>query len=442
MNKKEMISKINTMAIPLLLNFISGLCINFFDQAMIGRISIFAYAAVGVVSTTIYSLTGILGMIAVAFNIIGAKAIDKRESLHNKFKITLILNLIIGIVFFIGASIFKVPILKLFYGLDGQILYEAVRFLNIYSLSLGINLVLFVFSSYFKIINKTKWIFYGALIANLCNLIFDYILIFGKFGFPKMGVVGNAIGTVLALLINVCIYLYGVKNENILRIKIKNFFNMTKKLVKLSIPLMGQEFLEGTLFVIGLTAIVSRLGVIEVSVFNLIFLVISVVIVPMHAYSTVALTLVSQEKMPNIKHIIPKLCMQMGVVLYFVISCVIVFFRSEFAMFVTDDIYVVPIATLLVPLAVSVQIFNYVHSIYKYVLQGVGQEKWVLKISTVINVISMSLIILLTHIIDLNLTGVYIGIGINYLILSVMFYLKFLNINLNSEKKCIDNIAG
>ncbi|MFI3211616.1 MAG: hypothetical protein R3Y64_11285 [Peptostreptococcaceae bacterium] len=48
---------------------------NILDQAFIGRISIDAYTGVGLVSTCINSLIGVLGSISVSFNIIGSKSL-------------------------------------------------------------------------------------------------------------------------------------------------------------------------------------------------------------------------------------------------------------------------------------------------------------------------------------------------------------------------------
>ena len=44
-------------------------------------------------------------------------------------------------------------------------------------------------------LSLTKYPMYATILANVVNVILNYALIFGKFGFPKMGIVGAAIGT-------------------------------------------------------------------------------------------------------------------------------------------------------------------------------------------------------------------------------------------------------
>ena len=63
--------------------------------------------------------------------------------------------------------------------------------------------------------NKTKYILYGNIISCVSNVLFDYILIFGKFGFPKLGIVGNAIGSVLSLILGIVFYIIIMMNYHI-----------------------------------------------------------------------------------------------------------------------------------------------------------------------------------------------------------------------------------
>jgi MATE family multidrug resistance protein len=39
---------------------------------------------------------------------------------------------------------------------------------------------------------------YATLVANILNVILNYALIFGKFGFPQLGIIGAALGTLIA----------------------------------------------------------------------------------------------------------------------------------------------------------------------------------------------------------------------------------------------------
>jgi len=100
----------------------------------------------------------------------------------------------------------------------------------------------------------TKYPMYATLIANIVNVVLNYILIFGKFGFSEMGMVGAAYGTLVSRIIMV-IYLwtllrYKERSRKIVR-NIKLFtldFSMIKKIVNIGSLSAMQMFFEVAIF--------------------------------------------------------------------------------------------------------------------------------------------------------------------------------------------------
>jgi MATE family multidrug resistance protein len=100
----------------------------------------------------------------------------------------------------------------------------------------------------------TKYPMYATLIANIINIVLNYLLIFGKFGFPEMGMVGAAYGTLVSRIIMV-IYLwtllrYKERSRKIVR-NIKLFtldFSMIKKIVNIGSLSAMQMFFEVAIF--------------------------------------------------------------------------------------------------------------------------------------------------------------------------------------------------
>jgi MATE family multidrug resistance protein len=100
----------------------------------------------------------------------------------------------------------------------------------------------------------TKYPMYATLIANIINVILNYLLIFGKFGFPEMGMIGAAFGTLISRFIMV-IYLwtllrYKERSSKIVK-NIKFFvldFQMIKKIVNIGSLSAMQMFFEVAIF--------------------------------------------------------------------------------------------------------------------------------------------------------------------------------------------------
>ena len=243
---RKLLGNINHMALPLVLNSVTCMLIGLADQAMVGRISSIAFGAVGLISSTFNSIAGVLGMIAIAFNILGAKnkGEGREDDLKYKFIIGIYLSLFIGIIFSSMFLLFSSHILKVVFGLKGEILKEAMDYGKIFSLTVGLNMIVFMFSAYFKIINRTKYLFYASTTATISNIVLNYILIFGKLGFKPMGVRGAGIASVLALTINIFIYIIEIRKKSLLKFTSKicktEIIQHINILIRVSLSLMGQ----------------------------------------------------------------------------------------------------------------------------------------------------------------------------------------------------------
>jgi putative MATE family efflux protein len=414
------------------MQYISSVSIGIIDQAMVGRISITAFGAVGLISSTIYSITGMLGILALAFNIIGSqcKGANKDKEFNEYFNTSIIFCMIIGSIFYLITFVFKIPILVGLFGIKNELLVESAKYLNIYSLSVGLTMMLFVFSALFKIEKKTKWVFYASLAGNVVNLALDYILIFGKLGIPKLGVTGAALGSVIALIVEIGIYIIVFKDRKIFKFRNINFRVNLKKLVKDTIPLAGQEFLESTLIVISFNAILARIGVLELSTYTLINNIINITLIPMHAYASTCLTLVGESNGKNDTvrlDVIPKLSILLTVCFWIVSFGVCTLFRNEIPKIITNDIFLLRNAAAFIPFVVFIQLFNNGFTIYKCSLQGLNLGYWVFFTSCLVNIASAILIVMLVFIFKVGLLGLYIGLGCSYLVLFIASYRKYYN---------------
>lgn len=411
--------KLNQLAIPLMLNNVVALLIGLCDQAMIGHVSMEGFASVGIVAGLINSCTGVLGAIAISFNILGARAkgSDDEELLEKYFQIHLVQSLLIGVVFFIFVSLFGKIILAYGYRLEGNHLKETVSYAKIFSITLGLNLLLFTGSAYLKIINKTKYILIGNLTATILNIIFDYILIFGMLGFKPLGITGNAIGSVLALLVNLLIYWIVLRRRNN-PIPSKTNWSQYKTSLKLSLPLMTQELLEGTIIVLIISFLLARIGLIEVAIYQLIAIIIEITCMPMYAYSQGILTIIGETRTVSSKILYQgmkrALCCYMILVFFFI-------FNSHWLLkIITNDKLLYEQARLYLPWILLITTVLVPATLYKSVLQACNRERKVVLITFLAYFTGLVFAFLLNNI-QLQLINIYIGTGIAYFLCLILF---------------------
>lgn len=428
--------KINKIAIPLMLNSISSTIINLCDQAMVGRTYLEGFASVGIIGGNIYSITGVLGGISVGFNILGSKAKgrDDDTDLNNSLIFSITISMVIGCIFFGFCVFWGKYILENCFNIHGDTLKDAAIYLYIFSLSLGINLVLFNVSSYFKIINKTKYILYGNIISCISNVLFDYILIFGKLGLPKLGIIGNAIGSVVSLILCLVFYITIIKKYNLIIITEVSIFKNAKDILKVSVPIVLQELVESAITVFIMNYILSQIGLLEVSIYNLLFSIINIALMPMYAYSQASLNIISQDiGAKNITEIdkTTKVCVLRAVKFYIVICTLILIFKNKIPMIITNDINLIINSSRYMFIIVTVNVMHIPICILKSSMQALGEEKVVFIYSSMILIFSTMLIYILVFTLNGGLSSVYTGIMINYLILSVVLFKRF-NIAKNS----------
>ncbi|MBT7242105.1 MAG: MATE family efflux transporter, partial [Flavobacteriaceae bacterium] len=102
--------------------------------------------------------------------------------------------------------------------------------------------------------SMTKYPMYAILIGNVINVVLNYLFIFGKFGFPELGILGAAIGTLVSRLIIVIFLWYLLSQDDksrtfVLNIKIfKLSKKMIKKLYSIGFPSAMQMFFEVAIF--------------------------------------------------------------------------------------------------------------------------------------------------------------------------------------------------
>ncbi|WP_273326458.1 MATE family efflux transporter [Vallitalea guaymasensis] len=438
------IKEINKMAIPLIFNSVIGMLIGLIDTAMIGRISLDAFGAVGLISTTINSITGVLGAIAIAFNIAGAKnkGEGNTKGLIDNFLSGILTSLIIGLSIWFILLGFGNRLLQMIFGLEDVILQESISYMNLFGITICLNMMLFMFSSLFKIINTTKYLFIGNITATITNVILNYILIFGKLGFEPMAVRGAGIASVISLVLNIVIYISIIYIKKLLIVNdILSIDKMIKNgviLLKNSLALMGQEILESTILVICINAILSRIGVLELSIYTLLSSIVSIVLMPMYSYASTALTLVSKnygQKQYGRLLLIPKYSLKLAMIFCISLSAILIIFKVNVVTLITNDYNLISYSLQYFMIALCSCLFNIPNNIYKYSLQGIGDDKWVLLNSAVINVIGIGFIWFLSIALEMGIYGVYIGITFNYIILSFSNNYRFNHrIVLYSEK--------
>ncbi|WP_339658256.1 MATE family efflux transporter [uncultured Polaribacter sp.] len=242
------------LAAPVMLGMLGHTFVVFIDNIMVGQLGTAELAAVSLGNSFMFIAMsiGIGFSTAITPLIAEADSSDNLQQARSTYKSGLFLCTTLGIVLFLGIY-FSKPLMYLMKQ-PKEVVELAIPYLDLVAFSL-IPLVIFQAIKQFSDgMSMTKYPMYATLIANIVNIVLNYLLIFGKFGFPEMGIVGAAYGTLVSRVIMV-LYLwlllrYKKRSAQIVR-NIKLFvldLVMIKKIINLGSLSAMQMFFEVAIF--------------------------------------------------------------------------------------------------------------------------------------------------------------------------------------------------
>ena len=269
MKEDSILKKVIKIGLPVSLeNMIYGL-INFIDVFMVGNEN-FVYLGLGTVAVAGLGFANQMFLIfTVALfglysggGILAAQYFGSKD--YKNLKKCLGVSLVVGVSFSILFNLVMLFIPKEIIGLytvDEKVIEIGAKYLKIVSFTYPLVGVGFAFNMMLRSIGETKYSMYSSILGLVINSFGNYILIFGKFGFPAMGVEGAALATLIARIISTLFILFLIyKNNLVIAGKLSEFFNLTWKFIvktlKISLPVFGHEIM----WVIGVSVYVVIYG--------------------------------------------------------------------------------------------------------------------------------------------------------------------------------------
>jgi len=226
----------------------------FADNVMVGQLGTAELAAVSLGNSFVFIAMslGIGFSTAITPLVAEADSANNISQGKNAFKHGLMLCTLLSVLLFLIILLLK----PLMYYMDQpkEVVELAIPYLNYVALSL-IPLIIFQALKQFSDgLSNTKYPMYATILANVINIVLNYLLIFGSFGFPKLGIVGAAIGTLFSRIIMVYFLWMIFKSKDKFRPYITNFNfkkieqKISAKLFNLGFPSALQMFFEVGIF--------------------------------------------------------------------------------------------------------------------------------------------------------------------------------------------------
>ena len=238
------------IALPITLQNLIANSVNMLDTLMISSLGEKSLAAVGFANQVFFLYAVTIFGISTGASVFIAQFWGKRdgENIKKVLGLSLTLSSILGIIFTLLVILFPQSIMRIF-SKDPEVIKLGMDYLGIVVFTYIITGLSFSYSVASRSIGQAKMPMVVSIISFVTNGVFNYLFIFGKFGFPKLGVKGAAYGTLIARIVEMLIILYAIYSdeENPLAGKLKELTNWNRNFIKkylnTSYPVMINEAL-------------------------------------------------------------------------------------------------------------------------------------------------------------------------------------------------------
>jgi len=242
------------LAYPVILGMLGHTLIGIVDNFMVGNLGSTEMAAVSLGNSFIFigMSIGIGFSTAITPLIAEADAEKDDKKIRTTFHHGLLLSTILGIAIFMLIVLAK-PIMLLM-NQPAAVVDLAAPYIDWVAFSLIPVIIFQGYKQFADGLSETKYSMYAIYLANVVHIFFNYVLIYGIWFFPKLGIIGAALGTVISRIMMV-VFLHYLLSRNE---KFKRYFNnfsfqeikksILKKIINLGLPSAMQMLFEVTLF--------------------------------------------------------------------------------------------------------------------------------------------------------------------------------------------------
>lgn len=431
---KDHFSKTLTLALPVCFSQLGHIFVGVTDAAFVGQIGSNEQAAVSLagslyVLVLVFALGISMGVTPLVAEADAEKDITRSRSL---LKNGLVVNLLVGTGLFL-LLLFVSPLL---YHFDQPpvVVQLAIPFLNVMTLSM-IPLALFSsFKQFAEGLSFTKAAMVISLSANLLNIVLNYVLVFGHWGFPEMGLMGSCWASFIArCAMAVCLFLFVFYNRDFKPYwqklnEVKISWNISKTILSIGVPSGMQWVFEIGAFSfavlmigwIGAKQQAAHLIALSLAAVTYMFASGLSAAVAVRVGNHLGLKDKGGIRMAGFSAFIMVLCFMFTSALMFIV------FRNILPGFFSKEIEVIEIASTLLIIAALFQLWDGVQVVALGALRGLKDTLWPTIITLIAYwVIGLPVSYFLAFRLNFGVEGVWWGLSSGLFAAALLLFLRF-----------------
>ncbi|MFI3240765.1 MAG: MATE family efflux transporter [Bacteroidales bacterium] len=436
------------LAAPVVLSQVGQSIVQLIDIAMIGSLGAIPLAAASFAGSVFF----LLFLVGMGFSmgitpLVGESYSQKRhKDSANYLQNAILLYLSVGVIIYLAQQL-TIPLLYKM-GQTPEVIDQAIPYYQMLILSVVPFMLFSCFKQFLEGIGNTKVTMMVIIITNIVNVIGNYLLIYGKFGFPAMGVEGAGLSTLISrilmpiLLISYFYYLPNFRRYFKLfswsRVKAKTLRSLTA----VGIPIGSQIFMEACAFSLS-TIMAGWLGASEQGANHIALTISNFAFMAVIGVASATTIRVSHEYgVRNLKEMNRAANASVHICLLWSIFTATTFLvlRNILPLAFTNDADIIRITTTLLIFVSMYQFSDGLQCVAIGILRGMKDVKSIMIIAFISYVVvSLPVAYTFAFIVGLGVNGIWIGLITGLSLASILLFSRYFHLyrKLINKNNCI-----
>ena len=411
----KLIKEILRLAIPSIATFSSMTVTGLLILMIIGKLGATSIAVVGITNVLMYNLWALFSGNQGAINYLVAQnyGSENMKQGNQRMQIAIILAALQAFLLFCASFMIPHFILDVM-GSNAAILKLGVPYVQVRMIAMMFTVFNIIFYAYMRATGDTRTPMNISLINSVLVVVLTYVLAYGKFGFPNLGLQGAGWSMVAAegitFLLNVLVY-YRFLNEKYFTRSWVRIERQQVRLLLFESSKLGITELSNSMGMLIFTACITRLGTVAIAANEIALNLLSFGFMPANGFGAASTVGIGQEigkGRPMEAKRFGLVTVYLGLGFMLLISILLFVFSLPVAKLYTSDSAVYLTSVSLIHLASFILLFSGAGTILAGGLRGVGDTTFLSRASLLLNwIYFIPCTVLLTQVYHLGQTGAW-----------------------------------
>lgn len=406
------------------------------DLMMVGQLGPWALTAVGLTTQPKFLLMTMFMAMNVGATAMVAryKGAGNQKKADEVLRQALLMTFVLGCVFALIGFIAAPWLIKFMGASEDHVLQAGVDYLRIQMIGLpGLALTSTITATLRGVGNSKTAMIYNAM-ANIINVFFNYMLIYGNFGAPRMEVAGASLATIIGQYCAMFMAFYAVMNgRQYIILRFRDGFKPNKEEIKKIVDIGAPAMVEQVVMRIGLiiyTRTVAGLGTLPYAVHQVCLNIQSLSFMNGQAFAVSATSLTGQslgKKRHDMAQAYTTRTRKLGMCVSIFLGVVFFFFGGQIvALYSGGDQSLVELGAVIMMFVAVVQPFQSSQLILAGALRGAGDTKVTAAITFItVLLVRPALAIFAINVLGMGLEGAWYALVTDQILRSLLVLLRY-----------------